>query len=213
MWWRHYFCLAQVAPSSSQKYWGQFKSYKRHRDYQERSLYLTIQPPCYSEYTQSHTEQVSSDRPWPLNTEGQPQTGKYSFTAFMPWHWDMGTKRGATEAGWLSSGKGRSGRRAEAAICLWMDEDARHGAGIWTAFRIIHDSSGAQPPQGCGSNTVPCVWWPPCEISWLLFHNCKFAAVMNCNVNTHVFRWSWLTPEKGSRPTGWEPLHYSLSLH
>lgn len=28
---------------------------------------------------------------------------------------------------------------------------------------------------------------PPREISWLLFHNCKFAAVMNYNVNTHVF--------------------------
>lgn len=56
-------------PHTGSSIWGQFKSYNRHRDYQKRSLYLNVQPPCYSEYTQSHTEQVSSDRPWPLNTK------------------------------------------------------------------------------------------------------------------------------------------------
>lgn len=31
----------------------------------------------------------------------------------------------------------------------------------------------------------------------LLLHNCNLATVMNCNLNTGVFQWPWVTPVRG----------------
>lgn len=43
------------------------------------------------------------------------------------------------------------------------------------------------------------LWWSP-TIKWfpLLLHNYNFSAVVNYNINAHVFQLSWVTPGKGS---------------